>query len=332
MSTHTDLSVLEGKAYYEALLEAIPLAKKRIVLAAMLIWSDDQTDAIFEEIKKALQRGVRVRIMVDMFFTRLYMVHRTPGGRKGLMRTLAMLKELQSLGARVYYFGRLGLIPYRGRSHVKVTVVDDDAYSFGGVNLTSGSFAILDYMVHSHSSEYADCLEDLIKRIGTLRPPLENGEVQIDNSSAILFDGGKKHSSIIYEKACELSAQATKVHYVSQLVPSSKLAHLLHETDAKLFFNRPEQMPAPDSWGQAFDQQKYRLTNSYTGSNYIHAKFMLFELPGNRRALLTGSNNFSYRGVAFGTQEIALYSTDRQLWDQLYNFLQRRIDKKPTKK
>lgn len=321
----SELQVLDGNAYVKALLKTIPQAKKRVVLAAMFMLSGEKADQVFDELKKAASRGVSVRVLIDNYTRFQALLNKRDKGRIRLKRTLATLDELSALGARVYYFGRIGLIPYKGRCHLKITIVDDEVFSFGGINFSDEDFKRADYMLHIESRKYADCLEELVKRVGGAQPPLGNGEVEIDDASTILFDGGKPHDSIIYEKACELTAQASQVHYVSAMVPSSKLAHLLHETKSTLYFNRVEQMPAPESWGQAFDQQKYRLTNSYKGDRFVHAKFMLFELPGGRRALLTGSHNFSYRGVAFGTQEIALYSTDKALWNQLYTFLQKHV-------
>jgi hypothetical protein len=289
------------------------------------VLSGEQTDAVFTELKNALQRGVSVRILIDNYTRFMGLLNQVDKGRVRLKRTMTTLEELSALGARVYYFGRIGLIPYKGRCHVKISVVDDEVFSFGGVNFTDEDFQRADYMLHTENRIYADCLEELVKRVGGSQPPLGNGEVEIDESSTIFFDGGKPHNSIIYEKACELTAQALKVHYVSHMAPSSKLAHLLHETKAAIYTSRPEQLVAPNSWGQAYDLQKYRLTNSYKKKTGLHAKFILFELPGGRRALLSGSHNFSYRGVAFGTQEIALYSTDKALWDQLYTFLDKHV-------
>jgi hypothetical protein len=54
---------------------------------------------------------------------------------------------------------------------------------------------------------------------------------------------------------------------------------------------------------------------------------MLFELGSGKKVALSGSHNFSYRGVQFGTQEIALESRDEVLWEQLHNFVQKKIAK-----
>jgi len=58
----------------------------------------------------------------------------------------------------------------------------------------------------------------------------------------------------------------------------------------------------------------------------LHAKFMLFELKDGTKTLVSGSHNFSERGVRYGTQEIAIRSTDEKLWEQLYDFLKTSVD------
>jgi hypothetical protein len=73
------------------------------------------------------------------------------------------------------------------------------------------------------------------------------------------------------------------------------------------------------------DKLKYRLHNSYTRPTYLHAKFILFELRDGTKALVAGSNNFNWDGVSYGTQEIALYSTDEALWQTFYDYLSTKV-------
>lgn len=329
MQEHTidsPFTLMDGDAYYDALLKKLPKAKTRIVLAAMIILWGKKTDAVFAELEKAVNRGVRVHVLLDNY-TRLQVRELSPRNlsRLRLKKTLLLLDELAQKGARVDFVGKLGINPFKGRCHVKITVIDDNSYSFGGLNFSDENFANSDYMLHSKSPEVADCLEQLADRIGATTGPMPDAEVALSLAQSILFDGGQQESSIIFERAVILADQAKKVYFVSQMAPSGALAHALRATDTTYYFTRPEQMPVPSSWGQAFDQQRYRIANQYQLARYIHAKFMLFELQNGEKALLSGSNNFSYRGVAYGTKEIALYSTDTRLWRQLYNFFEAHI-------
>jgi len=317
------MHLVTGDDYYQQLLTTIPHAKKRIVLAAMVVLSGKQTDRIFALLRDAAQRGVPVTIMVDNY-SRLKSVHSGTldmSVAQRIAHTFTTLAALEAVGATVHYFGKVRVLnPFKGRCHVKITVVDDDFYCFGGINFTDESFQNIDYMFHGAHPRLADRLEQLVARIGTIQPPLPDDDLPLGSTQHLLFDGGKPDDSIIYDQACELASQAIRVLYVSQTAPSGRLAELLHGTDSTCYFNRPLQMQLPGRYAQAFDQQRWRTPNHYTGTRYIHAKFMLCELPGGRKAVLSGSNNFSYRGVAFGTQEIALYSTEPSHYHQLRAF------------
>jgi cardiolipin synthase A/B len=321
MPATTRPRIIDAPDYQTELMRVLPHAKERIVIAAMIVLSGKHTDRIFREIQRALQRGVRVRILLDNF-TKLTYLYGIRPGKARFDKTAAVLNDLHDLGATVHYVGHIGLVPYRGRCHLKATVVDDDVYSFGGINFFDEAFRVADYMLHIVSRSYADCLEELVRRVGESAGPLPNGEVPIETGASILFDGGGAGSSVIYERACELSARASRVYYVSQMAPSGALATILHSTDFTCYTNAPSLMNAPDAWGQAFDLKRFHTVNAYQGSRYLHAKFMLFELPGGKRAVLSGSHNFSYRGVAFGTQEIALHTTDQGVWDDLHAVVQ----------
>lgn len=322
-TSRPSFTLVDAADYYTALTKEVPKAKKRIVLAAMRILSGPKTDVVLTELSKAAKRGVRVSVLIDNY-TRLAPL-KLNASRASVQRVYQLLEEVEKNGGTVHYFGSIGLNPFKGRCHIKATVVDDVTYTFGGVNFEDALFKKADYMLRSESPEVATCVEQLIERIGNITPPITNGEVTLAPNTHVLFDGGQPGNSIIYERACELAAQAKKIYYVSQMAPSGQLGSLLMEGNSTCYFNRPEQMELPDAWGQAFDQQKLRLPNKYTKDTYIHAKFILFELPSGRKAALTGSNNFSYRGVAYGTQEIALHTTDTAVWDQLYSFLQHTI-------
>ncbi|MBX6333762.1 hypothetical protein IRY61_00260 [Candidatus Saccharibacteria bacterium] len=320
--------LLEVEKYYNSLLKEIPRAKKRITIAAMVVLWGERTAPVFLLLKEALARGVEVTILFDRY-TRLTYLYGLSGktATERVKQTYRMLEDLSAEGAKIYGFGKLGIVPYKGRCHVKATIIDDRVYSFGGVNFFDEMFEATDIMLTGNDAKTADRLARLIEQIGTNRPPLADDEVKIDRNCTMLFDGGQPDRSIIYERACELTAQAKRVVVVSQMVPSGQLARLLAETDAAVYSNRPEQMRPIDSLGQAFDQQKYRIKNLYTGDKYIHAKVMLFELTSGKKVVLSGSHNFSWRGVQFGTQEIALESRDEALWEQLHKFIQKKIVK-----
>lgn len=317
----------DSQEYYDDLLKKLPKAKERIVIAAMILLWGEKTDALFMEIEKALQRGVRVHVLLDNF-TRLGTSN--PGLNRSALRvqlkkTFLLLERFKELGAKTTIVGKIGMNPFKGRCHVKVTIIDNNVYSFGGVNFSDLYFTHSDYMLHTNDEDVADCLEQLVTHLANAPTFLPDAEVAFGMGETILFDGGEPRHSLIYGRALELATESRQVYFVSQMAPSGALAQALRKVNTKYYFNRPEQMPAPARWGQAFDQQRYHIPNSYSRSEFIHAKFMLFELHDGTHVVLSGSNNFSYRGVAFGTKELALYSTDKKLWQALYKFIETKL-------
>lgn len=323
------LHLIEADEYYKTLLKEVPRAKKRIVIAAMVVLWGERTAPIFIMLQDAIKRGVKVTVLLDNYTKLTYLLGLKPrsSGKERLGRTFRALEDLSAQGAKIYSFGKLGFPPQKGRCHLKVSIVDNISYCFGGINFLDEALDQTDYMLSSSNPEVADCLEQLVKRIITTKPPLNDGEVKLDKNTSVLFDGGRPRHSLIYERACELSAQAKRIYFVGKMTPSGQLAKLLNEAGGQVYSNRPEQMSSLEGIGQAFDQQKYRIDNSYKGTKYIHSKTILFEMPSGRKELLSGSHNFSYRGVSFGTQEVAIHSKDPGLWDELYSFINKRVIK-----
>jgi phosphatidylserine/phosphatidylglycerophosphate/cardiolipin synthase-like enzyme len=150
----------------------------------------------------------------------------------------------------------------------------------------------------------------------------EDAKIEISSGEAILFDAGRPKESLIYSTAQQLARQASKVWYVSKMCPGFQLAADLLATESFCYFNSTQQSSFPTNIAQAMDGRRAKVTNLYTGRAYIHSKFMLFEMKDGGRISLTGSHNFSWRGVKYGTQEIALVSENVSLWSRLYAYLQ----------
>jgi cardiolipin synthase len=141
----------------------------------------------------------------------------------------------------------------------------------------------------------------------------------------VLTDGGFQGDSIIYRRVCELAKEAKEVLLVSQYCPTGKLARILRNKPAKLYFNPPELAGplnrAVISVGMLFSHHK----TLYKRDRYLHAKFMIFTMPSGEKIAITGSHNFVYGGVLLGTREIALETNDRKIIRQLEAFFQEHV-------
>lgn len=310
--------------YFEALLAKIPKAKKRIIINAMTIMWGARTEQLVPMLVAAAKRGVEVRIVGDIY-SKFYAM--TPRPNRSPVPSWKHIEsvtaELQTAGVSVTYIGRpLGLNPFKKRCHTKIIIIDDYVYSFGGINFGDDSFLNHDYMLGVDNQKLADRLYTLVREIEADRKlPMKDAREQLSEADEMLFDGGTFKQSVIYETACDVVAEAEKVYYVSQMCPSGKLAELITATDNECYFIRPSQADPPAQFDLAWDALRYRVNNRYKGATYIHAKFILTVGRDGTKHLVSGSNNFNWRGIKYGTKEIALHSTDPELWQTFYTFL-----------
>lgn len=324
---HIQFDFTPSASYYNDLLRHIPSARKRVVIHSMALYWGKHTAPIARLLEDALKRGIEVRIVGDIYCkfelrTRPFM----ETGSYSWSKTAAINKQLQDLGAHVSYIGKIGINPFKNRCHSKVTLIDDHLWTFGGINFTDRSFENYDYMLHTKNAALADQLYALVRKIEeNLSTPFPDTSDPIDPQNTMLFDGGTPGRSIIYETASALAADAKKLYLVSQMCPSGILADRINATDNECYFVTPLQTATPNNIGILLDQARYKIKNLYKKDTYIHAKFILTIDSRGKKHLLSGSNNYSWRGVAYGTKEIALHSTDHKLWDTFYEYMQREI-------
>lgn len=313
------IELVDARQYPIHLAKECHSAKKRIVIAAMFVFLDDSTTPLFEALHAALARGVSVEIIYDAYTK--YILAPASAHRGNLLRarqqikdTSAEMERLRSHGAHVTMLGSSRKNPYKDVFHQKFTIIDAIVYFAGGCNFSGDSFQNIDYMLKTHNAELA---EQLIQQIPRKH---HNSSWRIDTRTTLLLDGGAPGTSLIYQKAEALATDAETIMFVSQLCPSGELTTILRGKNALCYFNRPTRMSGPAVASQIVDQARYRIRNSYHHNRFIHAKYMLFTMPDGSKKLLSGSHNFSLRGVTYGTRELAIESTNKALWYQLEKF------------
>lgn len=323
-----DLQLLPVDTYYQTLLLELPRARKRIVIHAMDIRWGAHLQPFISILAEAAERGVEIRLVGDLYSKHAVTSILGIGTANDLSwGAIGDINDrLRSSGVQVTYIGEVNLNPYKGRTHSKITLIDDFVLSFGGVNFSDVSFTYQDFMLGIHNTALADRLYRLVldieKSTGQLMPDLQQPLSQTDT---MLFDGGTPGKSMIYETACDLVDRAAKVYYVSQMCPTGRLAKLIKTKAYECHFTQTSKMMGPALVGAFVDKLSSGIVNSYQGQKFIHAKYILTENADGSKHVLTGSHNFSWRGVAYGTREIALHSTNPGLWDACYTFLQYHI-------
>ena len=309
--------------------EHIKAAKKRVSFLSMIVADDTTTDKLIDALSAASERGVTVEVAADVFTYGelggffLPTWYRTKQSRS----TTRMSKRFIKSGVKFTWLGRSHATLFSGRTHIKWCVVDDVVYSFGGVNLYQKGIENNDYMFKIDDPQLADALINEHHRLARA----DAGDYSYRShriaygQDTVLIDGGIFGDSVIYRRACKLATEATHVTLVSQYCPTGKLSSILKKTDSRLYFNPPTQATHLNrviiSLGMLFSGHK----TLYKQPQYLHAKFMLFDMPDGRRVALTGSHNFVNGGVLLGTREIALETENKKIIRQLESYLKKYV-------
>lgn len=316
--------------YVKTATAQIRKAKKRISLLTMVLIQDTATDELIDALCEAAERGVSVTVAADSFtytdFQGSYIP--TTYRSKRLRDALDMQKRFRASGARFEWLGRLSMIAFTGRTHIKWSVIDDTVYSFGGVNLDQKSFNNTDYMFMVENEALATRLIAEQERI--LKADRSNHAYRShqfgDDDNMVLIDGGFLGDSIIYRRACYWTERAKHVRLVSQYCPTGKISRLLKKTDSDLYFNHWTNAGLLNRLVIRLGMFSSKHTTSYHRRSYLHAKFIIFTLHDGSKVAISGSHNFVHAGVFLGTREVALETTNSKIISQLEHFFKNHVE------
>jgi cardiolipin synthase len=315
--------LLDAVSYVADLTARVSTAKKRIIITSMIINDDPSTNALIAALMDAARRGVSVDVMFDTFTFREFGGYFNPFRRlkKRSRQAIATMRRLESAGVAVTLLGKNIIVnPFAGVTHIKWSVVDSDCYAFGGVNLYhEGVHGATDYMIRIDDATLAD-------QIAAQQQAIQGGYFKgYEGQSSVgnwLVDSGFKGESIIYDRAVSLASEAESIVYISQYCPSGALVDAMRGTSGEYYFNTPISAPFPTNLMLWYDQKATGIYSAYKRQKYLHAKCIIFTMPGGKKIALTGSHNFSYKGVQFGTREVALETDHPVIIEQIENFLQ----------
>jgi len=310
--------------YVQDATKAISKAKTRVSFLCMLVTDDDATDELIDALSAAAERGVKVDVAADVFTYGELSGHFIPTRyfTKKARATRDMTKQFEASNVNFNWLGRFSNTPFTGRTHIKWCVVDDTIYSFGGVNLYDVGIKNNDYMFKVTDAELATTLSEEYDRLVRA----DAGHFAFRSRSipskigTVHIDGGLPLDSVIYRRACTLTADAEHVLFVSQYCPTGKLSRRLKKTDSKLYFNTGAHATFLSQMVIKLGLIFTRSLTLYNRDQYLHAKFMIFTMPDGKKIALTGSHNFVHGGVLLGTREVALETEDPKVIAQLEDF------------
>ena len=143
--------------------------------------------------------------------------------------------------------------------------------------------------------------------------------------TTILVDGGVPGDSVIYRRACTLAKQAKAITFVSQYCPTGRLSRTLKRKKAVLYFNHWRQARWVNMLIIQMGMLISRQSTLYHRRPYLHAKFIIFTMPGGKKIAISGSHNYTNSGVLMGTREVAVESSDPHLILQLEQFIDKNV-------
>lgn len=307
----------------------IKLAKKRVCLLSMIVADDKTTNELVDSLSAAAERGVAVEFAADIFTYGELGGFLLPTRHRALQSraTSRLGRRMIKSGVNFTWLGRSNATIVNGRTHIKLCVVDNSVYTFGGINLYKAGIESTDYMFKINSQEMADMLSREYRQLITsdMKNRTYHSHSLAYNNDTILIDGGFIGDSIIYRRACKLAKEAESVTLVSQYCTSGKLSRILKKKKTKLYFNPPENATGINKTVIRVGMFLSGNQTLYKKPKYLHAKFMIFKMADGHKIALTGSHNFVNAGVLLGTREIALQTENPQIIKQLEDFLEKYI-------
>ncbi|MBM3209906.1 phosphatidylserine/phosphatidylglycerophosphate/cardiolipin synthase family protein [Candidatus Saccharibacteria bacterium] len=307
MTTFRQVDIAE---YADEISSRLDRASKHVLLETMSINNDGaEIEQIWQGVIKAVQRGVAVTLVYDRFSAFDALLY---SGVSGLRRLSRLEQRLEKAGVMLHKVGRVRLNPFSGRHHAKAVVIDDDIYIGGGINLMQQSFATHDYMLHFNDSILAQQLYTTLPKYALDRT--HTPEICIDSQTRLVFDPGDTRQSPIIDNVFESLVDGRKVWYASKLMPDRALHKSMQVISKKIYkFNRIKTASLFDKVALLLDGVRYGTQTQYRGMRQIHAKAIVTQKHNGESTVITGSHNFNSRGVRFGTQEVALISTSKEL-------------------
>ncbi len=322
------MKLLTIEEYFTDAAHEIDGAKCRVYAMTLAIAREDRTENFMKALIKSSQRGLDVNVAADTFTYSEFGGHFSPF-KKRTQRSKAATAFTETLIESGVNFTWLGgnhkINPFAGVTHIKWTIVDDIVYAFGGVNLYGKGAANQDYMFKVADKKLADTLVAEQKKIisSDTSPADYTGLAAKLDYGRLMIDSGKRGDSMIYDRAVELAEKAESIVFVSQYCPTGELADYVKAKADKVYFNQPSQTPFSTSLLIRSSQLITGLRSSYHKSRYLHAKFIIFTMSDGSKIAITGSHNFSYSGVRFGTREVVLETREPKTIAQLEKYYSR---------
>lgn len=327
---------------------------QQILLEVMQFEDTQDTRPIFNAMSQAQIRGVNTRFHYDRVALRH--IRDEDGGqaysylgfnaiRFGDKEALndasgnrrRLIKNLEDLGITDLAYKKRGEYPRGTHNHMKIAVAGDTAW-FGTMNLRGVDFEMSNFMVKTDDPDTVEFLKDLFYKSETLAVA-DDQEHVISGNSKIIVDGGSKGESPIFNKAVEM-AQSLEEGDEFVMIGQWPPVRMMYGELAEVWFEKmqegvpgefllsPEEMLHPHkplsrklhNWVQKTEDSVPGMTATNL-ARPTHAKAFLIKRANGDHEVLFGSHNLTRWTVRNGTKELAMWSKDPDVVQQIEDFL-----------
>ena len=347
------------KEFRDDFVSAVGRATTQVGLEVMQFEVGQETTEIFNSLIQAEQRGIvdvnfhydrvarhHIRNGRDEAFVALgrTVIHR--GDRQGLRianlgRERAIIR-MEELGITNPKNKVRGGSERSSHNHVKLAIVDDEAW-LGTMNLREIDFEMSNFMVKVTDPNQVSAIKEVFMQteepIGGEDRIYKTNDVGGLEKTSIILDVGLKGQSMIYDRAVQmvdslmagdefiLISQWPPVRvYFGQLVDKI-FERSQRDVNGKFLISPKEDLHPVRRAALVLqkqilrNQQQNPNTQAINLARQTHAKALLINRADGGREVLFGSHNLTRGTVKNGTRELAMWSRDPQIVDQVSSFL-----------
>ena len=323
-----NFDVLNNAEFLDDFQNVASRTASRLWVKAMLIARHTSPTTIQDQMIENAQRGVSVKAHSDFVFSKS-------------KENDPMFDRMREQGVEVVFTNRpkdpkgiQRLLPKKitqfiGRDHRKIILTDDIAY-LGGLNVCNFNYKAADFMVKITDPTIVEQLARQFDRVNENHPP-EDFEVKCNDETSIIVDSGKPGVSKILDAAISLVENADYVEAMLQFIPEGKFLEALRgaylrRANIHVITSRPDSLCGLPSTFDEFKLVLLDLQNKLPPvisfyPDVVHAKMLVTrDRNSGVKTTIIGSHNFSDSSVKYGTTELSLITTNRQLIGNLEEF------------
>jgi phosphatidylserine/phosphatidylglycerophosphate/cardiolipin synthase-like enzyme len=322
-----NFTVLRPHEFIDEVEQLSSLAQTRVWMQAMYIAEGSIFKRIEQLLRSSAARGIDTRLHADWFCIKFINGKRVKQNSQAYLAKQFMLMELQKANIKFTLTNRPSFIerlfPYKGRNHMKITVIDSVAF-LGGVNLADDDFEFADFMIRLTDPHLVEAIANLY--ISIENQTVKNEAVIVDQTTTLLIDKGSMGKSVILNHAVDLvSSSKVSAEYTCQFFPDGPLLNSLH----RAYLNKRVVRaicPPRNSFSRMFilvflfNRLSMRLRRKfvpvYILDRPLHAKLLIVD----KATVVFGSHNLTRNGVLIGTGEVALQSSSPELVKNLQDY------------